>query len=97
MLPDDDNELRRLLALDQPMAADWLAARIIARATALPQKENWVGYIARALTDWRYALPAKGAVLAAFAMLGVLGAQLNSSGHLDPNSVIGNPAWTEEL
>ena len=97
MLPDDEPALRRLLALDQPVAADWLATRIIARATALPQKQGPLGYLARALTDWRYALPAKGAVLAAFALLGMLGAELNGSGHLDPDSVIGNPAWTEEL
>ena len=99
MLPDDDNTLRQVLAQYQPVAPDWLATRIIANAVALKQKQGFVGFIARALTEWNYALPAKGAVLAAFAMLGVLGAQLNSTSHaLDPNAIIlADPNWTEEL
>ncbi len=97
MLPDDETTLRHTLALYEPMASDWLATRIIARATALQQKQGIVGHLARAFSDWRYALPAKGAALAAFAMLGMLGAQLDGSGHLDPDSVIGDPSWTEQL
>ena len=99
MLPDDNElSIRHLMAQYQPSAPDYLATRIIARATALPQKQGLVGFIIRALSEWHYALPVKSAVLAAFVVLGMFSAQLSQSTSLDPNAVmLADPNWTEEL
>ena len=102
MLPDDDNTfLRHALAQDMPTPPDWLAARIVANATALPQRQGLFGFLNRAFSEWNYALQFKGAALAAFAVLGLLSAQLNSGPNqrlLDVSSVfMADPNWTEEL
>jgi|GEM_PF-6128965 len=102
MLPDDDNDLRLAMAQYQPQAPDWLAACIVANATAQPQKVGFFTFFNRAFSEWDYALNMKGAVLAAFAVLGLLSAQLdanNAATHgLDVRNVLmADPNWTEEL
>lgn len=99
-LPDTDDEfLRPLMAQTTPMPADWLAGRIVARATALPQKQGFLRSLKRAFTEWDYALNVKGMALAGFAMLGLLGAVLSDGqGTLDlSNVMLADPNWTEEL
>lgn len=101
MLPENDDEfLRRTMAHYQPQMPHALATRIIARATAEPQKLGLFGTLNRAFSEWDYALNMKGAALAAFAALGLLSAQLNSQDApgLDVRSVLmADPNWTEEL
>lgn len=102
MLPDDDIDLRLAMAQYQPQAPDWLAARIVANATAQPQKVGFFTFLKRAFSEWDYALNMKGAALAAFAVLGLLSAQLganNAATHgLDVRNVLmADPNWTEEL
>lgn len=101
MLPEmNEKELRLALAQYQPHAPDWLASRIVANATALPQKQGLLGMLARAFSEWDYALQFKGAALAACAALGLLSAQLNPvhTQALDVrNVVLADPNWTEEL
>lgn len=105
MLPDDDNEheLRLAMTQYQPQSPDWLATRIIARATAQPQKVGFFTHLTRAFGEWDYALQMKGAALAAFAMLGVLTAQLNATENYTPAALdvttvlMADPNWTEEL
>lgn len=103
MLPDTDEKLLRdALSRYQPEAPDWLATRIVANATAQPQNVGVFTFLSRAFSEWNYGLQFKGAVLAAFAMLGLLGAQLsanNATTHgLDVRNVLmADPNWTEEL
>ncbi len=100
MLPDDTQSLRHALTGYQPEAPDWLASRIIANATAQPQKQGLFGMLNRAFSEWNYGLQFKGAALAAFAVLGLLSAQLNSGPNrlLDVGTVVmADPNWTEEL
>jgi len=100
MLPDNDERLMRMaLAQYQPQAPDWLAARIIANATAQPQRVGFLTFIGRSLSEWNYGLQFKSAALAAVAVLGLLSAQLNAGPHaLDVGTVMmADPNWTEEL
>ena len=104
MLPDDtENDLRLAMAQYQPQAPDWLADRIVARATAQPQKVGLGTFLARAFGEWDYALQMKGAALAAFAMLGILTAQLSATENYQPAALdvttvlMADPNWTEEL
>lgn len=102
MLPDDDDEfLRVALGRYQPEPAFGLATRIVARATAHPQKVGMFTFLVRALTEWDYALNVKGAALAAVMVLGLLSAQLGDSATRDAldvgTVVMADPNWTEEL
>lgn len=104
MLPDvedDDIYLRAALARYQPDVPFGLATRIVACATAQPQRIGVIGFITRALSEWDYALNVKGAALAAIAVLGLLGGQLgdsNTRSALDVGTVMmADPNWTEEL
>jgi hypothetical protein len=101
MLPDnDDMAMRQMLAHYQPSPHDRLAARIVAHATAQPQKQSLLRILSRAFSQWDYGLQYKSAALAAFAVLGLLSAQLNATHApgLDLGSVVmADPTWTEEL
>lgn len=101
MLPErHDDPLRLALAAYQPEPPVWLAARIIANATAQPQKQGLFGFLRRAFCEWDYALQFKGVALAAFAVLGLLSAQFTTNSHhaLDVRNVLmADPNWTEEL
>lgn len=103
MQPDEMDEatLRRLLATDMPEPPVWLAARIAANATSQPQKLGLLGFLDRAFSEWNYGLQFKGAALAAFAVLGLLSAQMAGGPNpyaLDIGTVLmAEPNWTEEL
>mgnify|MGYP007116569913 CR=1 FL=1 len=103
MLPEhEDKRLRAALAVDSPTPAPWLASRIVANATAQPQNRGLLGFIERAFSEWDYALNMKGAALAAFALLGILSAEVNpamaSQPMLDVTTIgMADPNWTEEL
>jgi hypothetical protein len=101
MLPEDDDAfMRRVMAQYEPELPDRLASRIVAHATAQRQKMGLAGLLARVFGEWDYALNYKGMALAAFAVLGLLGAELSGSAQhgLDIRSVMmADPNWTEEL
>ncbi len=98
---DEDMILRDALARTAPAVPPGLAARIVAQATAQPQKLGWLTWVRRAFSEWDYALNMKGAALAAFAALGLLSAQLSTpdtSGYgMELTTVLSEPNWTEAL
>lgn len=68
---NDEQDLRRRLAAQpRPTPPADLAARIVARATAQPQRPGWRRRLQRALEQWRYGWQVK---LASLALCGVLG------------------------
>lgn len=99
----EDADIRAFLANwkhEEPSA--FLATRIVAHATALPQKQPWpqaiVTSFTQAFSQWNYALAYKTAALAACLVLGLFTAQdvTSNSDVAGGASVIGD-MWTEEL
>lgn len=99
----DDREIKDFLSqwsAEEP--SPFLATRIIANATALPQKQPWHRafgtFFTHSFTEWNYALAYKGAALALCLMLGILTA--HELPQTTPNVARGNAIgdmWTEEL
>lgn len=74
MQPNHDIDMLRRQWVVNDMPTD-LADRIIARATALPQRgafARWREGFLRGLTEWNYALPVKGALVAACLVIAVM-------------------------
>ncbi|MDU9416258.1 hypothetical protein PSGK_10075 [Pseudomonas solani] len=70
---NDEQDLRRRLAAQpRPTPPADLAARIVAHATAQPQRQPWSRRLQRALEQWRYGWQVKLASVALCGLLGLL-------------------------
>ena len=77
-----------------------LAARIVAHATAQPQRRSWPARLARALEDWRYGWQLKLAGVALCGMAGVFAGHLAALGDADlalAAQAFGEVMHTEEM
>ena len=75
MLHNEEKEIRAMLSSFDPAPPSYLAQRIVANATALPQSRGLFGMFNQAMSEWNYALAYKGMALACFMMLGIMTAQ----------------------
>lgn len=101
MLHNEDRELKAVLSSFAPTPPSYLAQRIIANATALPQQRGFFASLTQAMSEWNYALSYKGMALACFMMLGIALAQnhnnsLNYANTVDMGSLVMAEGWMEE-
>lgn len=97
----EDRELQRVLASFEVMPPAYLAQRIVANATVLPQRRGFFGTLSQAMSEWNYALAYKGMALACFMMLGAALAQqqtqtLNYVASSDMSSLVIAQGWMED-
>ncbi|MDW3711401.1 MULTISPECIES: hypothetical protein [unclassified Pseudomonas] len=98
---NDEQDLHRHLAAQpQPTPPAGLAARIVAHATAQPQRQGWRRQLAKALENWGYGWQVKLASVALCGVLGLLAGHFTGPGP-DDDLVLAAQAvdqllWTEE-
>lgn len=100
MLHNEDKELRAMLSPFEVTPPSYLAQRIVANATALPQRRGLFGMFTQAMDQWNYALAYKGMALACFMLLGIITAQqqtqLSASTSMDMSNLAMAEGWMEE-
>ncbi|MFZ4124741.1 MAG: hypothetical protein ACOYJ2_01545 [Rickettsiales bacterium] len=93
----EERELKALLARFEAVPPSYLAQKIIANATALPQRRS----IFSTLTQWNASLAYKGMALAAMLLLGVMTAQSQTNPYAksvtaDMSGFVLAQGWIEE-
>ncbi|MBN8542866.1 MAG: hypothetical protein J0M34_01220 [Alphaproteobacteria bacterium] len=97
----EDKEMRAMLASFEVMPPSYLAQKIIANATALPQQRGLAAILSGMMGQSNAAFAYKGMALAAMLLLGVMTAQNQSNPYAKPTTTdmsgfVMAQGWMEE-